>query len=164
MARRHTAATPGLRALTAAGIAHTVHAYHHDPQVTDFGAEAARALGMDAHRVFKTLIADSTEGLVVTILPVSGRLDLKALARALGRKHLQLADPARAERSSGYVVGGISPFGQRTALPTVLDSSALTLTTILVSAGRRGLDVEVAPSDLVTLLDAVVADITSPGL
>jgi len=148
MAKKNAAAptTAATTALTRAGIPFVPHAYAHDPAVTDFGAEAAEVLGIDPARVFKTLMVDTDAGLGIGIVPVSGMLDLKALASSLGGKRAAMADIAVAERKSGYVVGGISPFGQKTPLPTVLDDSALEFDTILVSGGRRGFDIELAPA------------------
>ncbi|WP_382303735.1 Cys-tRNA(Pro) deacylase [Herbiconiux sp. UC225_62] len=140
-----TAATVALRA---AGIPFTGHVYVHDSAVTDFGAEAARELGVAAERVFKTLMVDTDAGLGIGILSVRDQLDVKALAGQLGAKRAAMADKAVAERKSGYVVGGISPVGQKTPLPTVLDESALEFDTIFVSGGRRGFDIELAPADL----------------
>ncbi|HOA26171.1 MAG TPA: Cys-tRNA(Pro) deacylase [Arachnia sp.] len=148
--------TPALRALDAARVAYTVREYAHDPRAVSFGLEAAAALGLPPGRVFKTLLASDGRQLVVGIVPVDRTLDLKALAVALGLKKLAMADPAAAERSSGMVVGGISPIGQKRALPTVLDASAVEYDTVLVSGGRRGLDVELAPADLVRLTAATV--------
>ena len=148
--------TPSLRALDAARVAYTVREYAHDPRAVSFGLEAAAALGLPPGRVFKTLLASDGRQLVVGIVPVDRTLDLKALAVALGLKKLAMADPAAAERSSGMVVGGISPIGQKRALPTVLDASAVEYDTVLVSGGRRGLDVELAPADLVRLTAATV--------
>lgn len=148
-------ATPATAALARAGIAFTVRTYAHDPAVTDFGAEAATELGIEATRVFKTLLAEVDGELVVAVVPVSGRLDLKALAAALGGKKARLADAAVAERKTGYVVGGISPLGQKTRLRTVLDESAFAYPAILVSGGRRGLDIELAPADLATATGAI---------
>jgi Cys-tRNA(Pro)/Cys-tRNA(Cys) deacylase len=136
-----------------------VHPYDHDPRAESYGLEAAALLGVDPARVFKTLLADADGRLVVGIVPVAGRLDLKALARAVGARRATLADPAVAERATGYVVGGISPLGQKRPHPTVLDSSALDHETVLVSGGRRGLDVELAPADLMTLTSATTAPI-----
>jgi Cys-tRNA(Pro)/Cys-tRNA(Cys) deacylase len=147
--------TPATRALTAAGIGFTERAYDHDPSAESFGLEAAQALGVDPARVLKTLLAEVDGRLVVGIVPVAGKLDLKALAAAVGGKRAVMADPALAERRTGYVVGGISPLGQR----TVVDSSALRHPTVLVSGGRRGLDLELAPADLVATTSAVVAEI-----
>jgi Cys-tRNA(Pro)/Cys-tRNA(Cys) deacylase len=140
--------TPAAKALLAAGIDFTLHSYDHAEHATNFGAEAAHALGVDPERIFKTLIADVGGELVVAIVPVAGHLDLKALAAAVGAKKASLADPAVATRSSGYVVGGISPIAQRTRLRTVLDASADDFATIFVSAGKRGLQVELGPADL----------------
>lgn len=152
-------ATPATRALTAAGISFAEHPYAHDAAVTGYGAEAADVLGVDPDRVFKTLLADVDGCLVVGIVPVSGRLDLKALAAAVGGKRAAMADPALAERRTGYVVGGISPIGQKTRLETVLDETAELWETVYVSGGRRGLDLELAPGDLVAATGAIVADI-----
>ena len=151
--------TPATRALDAAGISFIQHVYDHDPAVTDYGQEAADALGVSAQRVFKTLVVAADAGLAVVVVPVAAMMDLKAVAAALGVKKVTLAAGVDAQRSSGYVVGGISPFGQRRALPTVLDQSATDYESILVSGGRRGFDVEVDPQDLVRLLDAVVAPV-----
>ena len=157
-----SAGTPALDILTAAGVAFTVHEYDHTAS-DHFGDETVAALGVTPERVFKTLIASITPSgkpeLVVGIVPVSGQMDLKALAAAVGAKRVDMADPATAQRSSGYVVGGISPLGQRTRLRTVVDASAVTYETVLVSGGRRGLQVELAPADLVRLTDAIVAEI-----
>ncbi|RST11789.1 Cys-tRNA(Pro) deacylase [Streptomyces sp. WAC05374] len=151
--------TPATVALTAAGIPFTVHAYDHDPASPSYGEEAAEALGVSPDRVFKTLVADVDGTLTVAVVPVAGQLDLKALAAAVGGKRATMADPAAAERTTGYVRGGISPLGQRKRLPTVLDASASGHGTICVSAGRRGLEVELAPADLTALTDAVIAPI-----
>jgi Cys-tRNA(Pro)/Cys-tRNA(Cys) deacylase len=152
-------ATPATVALTAAGIPFVEHAYHHDPATTNYGLEAANALGLDPDRVFKTLLAEVDGRLVVGIVPVTGKLDLKALAAAVGGKRAEMADPALAERKTGYVVGGISPIGQKTQLPTVLDETAELWDTIYVSGGRRGFDIELAPADLVRVTNSIVADI-----
>ena len=146
-----SAGTPATVALTRAGVAFTAHAYEHDPRTAAYGLEAAEKLGIDPDRVFKTLLANVDGALAVGIVPVAQQLDLKALAQALGGKRAEMADPAVAERRTGYVVGGISPIGQKTALPTVLDESALLSETILVSGGRRGLDLELAPDDLLAV-------------
>jgi Cys-tRNA(Pro)/Cys-tRNA(Cys) deacylase len=153
--------TPATVALRAAGIPFTEHAYTHDPATTNFGLEAASALGLDPDRVFKTLLADVDGRLVVGIVPVTGKLDLKHLAAAVGGKRAAMADPAVAERRTGYVVGGISPVGQKTAHPTVVDETAELWDTVFVSGGRRGLDIELAPADLVRITAAVVADIAA---
>ncbi len=146
-------------ALEAAGVAFAARGYEHDPSAETYGGEAAKALEVQAWRVFKTLLAQTEMGLVVAIVPVSGMLDLKALAAAVGVKKATMADPAQAERSTGYVVGGISPIGQRRALPTVLDESAAEHATILVSGGRRGLDLELAPADLLAITQATYAPV-----
>ena len=146
-----SAGTPATVALTRAGVAFTAHAYEHDPRTAAYGLEAAEKLGIDPDRVFKTLLANVDGALAVGIVPVAQQLDHKALAQALGGKRAEMADPAVAERRTGYVVGGISPIGQKTALPTVLDESAILSETILVSGGRRGLDLELAPDDLLAV-------------
>jgi Cys-tRNA(Pro)/Cys-tRNA(Cys) deacylase len=151
--------TPATVALRAAGIPFTEHAYAHDPAQTNYGLEAASALGLDPDRVFKTLLADVDGRLVVGIVPVTGKLDLKHLAAAVGGKRATMADPAVAERRTGYVVGGISPIGQKSAHPTVLDETAELWDTVFVSGGRRGFDIELAPADLVRVTGATIADI-----
>ncbi|MGA5312779.1 Cys-tRNA(Pro) deacylase [Streptomyces pseudogriseolus] len=151
--------TPATVALTAAGLPFTVHSYEHDPSHPSYGEEAAEAMGVSPDRVFKTLVADVDGALTVAVVPVAGQLDLKALAAAAGGKRAAMADPALAERTTGYVRGGISPLGQRKKLPTVLDASATLHDTICVSAGRRGLEVELTPTDLATLTAATVAPI-----
>ncbi len=156
MAKKPSGGTPATVALTRAGIAFTLHEYVHDPRVASYGPEAAEALGLDPVRVFKTLMVSVDGTLAVAVVPVSGWLDLKALARALGGSRAAMAEQATAERATGYVVGGISPVGQKRAHPTVVDSTALDHATVFVSAGRRGLDLEVAPADLVTITGAVV--------
>ncbi len=161
MARAGSSApgTPATVALTAAGIAFTAHTYAHDPATTNYGLEAATALALDPDRVFKTLLVDAEGRLVVGIVPVTGMLDLKSLAAAVGAKRAVMADPAVAERKTGYVVGGISPIGQKTALPTVLDETAELWETIYVSGGRRGFDIELAPDDLLRITGGLLADI-----
>ncbi|WP_414720410.1 Cys-tRNA(Pro) deacylase [Streptomyces sp.] len=154
--------TPATVAATRAGVAFTLHSYEHDPAAASYGEEAAEALGVAPERVFKTLVADVDGALTVAVVPVSGSLDLKALAAAVGGKRAAMADPAVAERTTGYVRGGISPLGQRKALPTVVDSSAERYGTVCVSAGRRGLEIELAPADLVALTGAVTAPIARP--
>ena len=156
------AGTPATVALTAAGIPFTAHAYEHDPANTNFGLEAAAALQLDPEQVFKILLADVDGKLVVGIVPVTGKLDLKALAAAVGGKRAEMADPKLAERRTGYVVGGISPIGQKTVHPTVLDETAELYDTIFVSGGRRGLDLGLAPADLVRITDATIAPIAKP--
>lgn len=146
-----TAGTPATLALTRAGVPFAPRAYQHDPRAAAFGLEAAEKLGVEPARVYKTLLVSVDGGLVVGIVPVAEQLDLKALAQAVGGKRAEMADPAVAERKTGYVVGGISPIGQKTALPTVLDESAIGFESILVSGGRRGLDLELAPDDLLAV-------------
>ena len=162
MARRNASqGTPATAALAAAGVPFVLHPYTHDPSAASYGAEAAEALGIDPSRVFKTLMVEVEGRLAVGIVPVSGTLDLKAFAIALGAKKAAMADPAAAQRRTGYVLGGISPLGQRLPSPTVLDSSAVGLQTLLVSGGKRGLDIELAPADLIRLTQAVTAPIGS---
>jgi Cys-tRNA(Pro)/Cys-tRNA(Cys) deacylase len=146
-------------ALTAAGVAFTQHAYEHDPTARSFGLEAAEVLGLPAEQVFKTLVVDTGTGLAVAVVPVAGSLDLKATAAAFGVKRVSMADPAAVQRSSGYVVGGISPVGQKRALPTVVDESAEVFDVVYVSGGRRGLDLGLSPADLLRVTGAVVADV-----
>jgi len=143
--------TPATTAARKAGVEHHVHEYAHDPDATSFGMEAAEALGLDPARVFKTLVADLDGTLTVCIVPVAHELDLRSLG-----KRARLADTAKAERTTGYVAGGISPLGQRRALPTLVDETALEHDTMFVSAGRRGLEIELAPADLVALTNAEV--------
>ena len=156
MAGRGTTATA---ALERAGIPFTVHEYPHDPRAESYGQEASQALGVSPGRVFKTLVAEVDRALVTGVVPVQGQLDLKALAAACGGKKAAMAQVAAAERATGYVAGGISPVGQRTRLPVVVDASALGFDTVFCSAGRRGLEIELAPADLVTVTDATVAAI-----
>jgi len=151
--------TPATVALTAAGINFVAHSYEHDPANRHFGTEAASALGLEPERVFKTLVADVDGRLVVAIVPVTGSLDLGALAASLGGKRASMADPALAQRKTGYVVGGISPIGQKTALTTVLDETAELFDTVFVSGGKRGFDIELAPADLVAATSARLASI-----
>ena len=151
--------TPATVALTQAKVPFEVHAYEHDPAAQSFGTEAAEAMGVPPGRVFKTLLADVDGKLVVAVVPVSGQLDLKALASAAGGKKAAMADPAAAERATGYVLGGISPLGQRKRLPTVIDESALEHETVFCSAGRRGLEIELPPAQLVRLTGATTAPI-----
>lgn len=154
MAKGKAGGTPATVALVRAGVPFTLHPYAHDDAATHFGGEAAAALGVDPDRIFKTLLADLGGELVVAVVPVSRQLDLKALAASLGAKKAAMADPAAASRSTGYVLGGISPFGQRSRLRTVVDVSAGRFPTVYVSAGKRGLQVEVAPADLLRVTGA----------
>lgn len=162
--------TPALRHLAALGVVHSVHPYAHDPRSTAFGDEAVTALGVDPDRFFKTLVAQveglptaATTGrrlpLVCAVVPVAGSLDLRALSRATGGKRAEMADPAVAERATGYVRGGISPIGHRSPMPCVVDETAVLWPTVYVSAGQRGLAVELAPDDLLRAADARYADV-----
>jgi Cys-tRNA(Pro)/Cys-tRNA(Cys) deacylase len=141
------------------GVAHTVHRYPHDPRHPSYGQEASEALGVPPARVFKTLIADVDGRLTVAVVPVSGTLDLKALAAAAGGKKAAMAEPAAAERATGYVTGGITSLGLRKPLPVVVDASALGHDTVFCSAGQRGVEIELAPADLVAAASARVAAI-----
>lgn len=157
--KRAATGTPALAAAARAGVPFETHAYEHDPAAASYGEEAAEALGVAPERVFKTLVADVDGNLTVAVVPVSASLDLKALAAAVGGKRATMADPAAAERTTGYVRGGISPLGQRKQLPTVIDASAQEHATVCVSAGRRGLEIELAPADLAALTGAVLAPV-----
>ncbi|MGO9582230.1 MAG: Cys-tRNA(Pro) deacylase [Acidimicrobiales bacterium] len=154
-------ATPALGVLARSGKAYRVHEYTHDPAAS-YGREAAEVLGTDPDRVFKTLIVEVATRLAVAVVPVSAELDLKEMAHALGTKKVAMAEPAAAERATGYVVGGISPLGQKRRLPTVVDESAPGWPTVFVSGGQRGLELELAPEDLVELTGASLAPIARP--
>ena len=168
MARKKAGGTPATLALERAGVEVVLHQYAHDPTARSrgesYGQEAARALGLDPARVFKTLVASVDGRLTVAVVPVAGELDLKALARVLGATRAVMAKVPDAERATGYVAGGISPIGQKRRLPTVLDESAMAHRTIFVSAGRRGLDVEITPADLVEVTGATIGAITRGAL
>jgi Cys-tRNA(Pro)/Cys-tRNA(Cys) deacylase len=154
--------TPAIKAAAAAGVNVKAHEYHHDPGNSNYGLEAAEALGLDPARVFKTLLValnGDARRLAVAVVPVSGQLDLKAMAAACKVKRIEMADPAAAQRATGYLVGGISPLGQKKRLPTVVDQSAAAFDSVFVSGGRRGLDIEIAPDDLIRLCGAGVAAI-----
>jgi Cys-tRNA(Pro)/Cys-tRNA(Cys) deacylase len=152
--------TPAVELLRAAGIEHALHEYAHDPAAESYGLEAAEKIGIDPERVFKTLVvALDSRQLAVGVVPVSGQLSLKRMAQACGARKCALARPAEVQRATGYVLGGVSPLGQKKRLPTVIDASARRHATVLVSGGRRGLDIELAPTDLGKLLDGVFADI-----
>lgn len=155
--------TPATALLARRKVSFTLHEYHVEPGSGSYGAGAAAALGVEPGRVFKTLVAEVDGRLTVGVVPVTGSLSLKALAAAAGGKRATMAEPAQAERATGYVTGGISPFGQRSRLPIVVDSSAEGWPTMYVSAGRRGLEVEVAPADLIALTGAVTAPIAQSG-
>ena len=151
--------TPATTTLNAASISFIAHEYDHDPSTASFGLEAADKLGFDPAQVFKTLVAEVDGKPTVAVVPVSAHLSLKSLARACSAKKAVMADPSVASRITGYVVGGISPIGQKKKLPTVLDISATAFATILVSGGRRGFDIELSPTDLISVCDAVTGDI-----
>lgn len=152
--------TPAIKLLTKLKIAHTLHAYQHDPNHGAYGIEAAEKLGIDPTRVFKTLIIELDSGnLACAIIPVAETLNLKSAAKALGAKKASMAKIEDAERSTGYIKGGVSPFGQKKRLATVIDESAANLQTVLVSGGKRGLDIELATNDLVKTLNAKLAEI-----
>ncbi|WP_091452280.1 Cys-tRNA(Pro) deacylase [Actinokineospora iranica] len=152
--------TPATALLAKRKITHTLHSYEHDPRES-YGLEAASALGVSPDRVFKTLLAEVDGVLTVGVVPVDAQLDLKALAAAVGGKRARMAEVAVAERTTGYVAGGISPLGQRKRLRTVVDSSSAGFPTMFCSGGRRGLEIEIAAADLVALVDGVVADIAA---
>jgi Cys-tRNA(Pro)/Cys-tRNA(Cys) deacylase len=154
--------TPATDALARAGVAFVLHAYDHDPEALNYGEEAAAALGVDPLRIFKTLVVDvgaTKPELAVGVVPVAGQLSLKHFAAAIGAKKAAMADKVLVARSTGYVLGGVSPIGQRTPLPTVIDETAQLWDTIYVSAGKRGLQVEVSADDLATVTGARFADI-----
>lgn len=151
--------TGAILALQKAGITPVIHTYEHDERAQAWGLEAAQALGLDPARVFKTLLVSQEKALAVVVIPVASRLDLKAIAKQLGWKKAELADPALAQRTTGYVVGGISPLGQKKALPTLIDTSAATHETVFVSGGRRGLDLELDPQVLAQLTKASFAEV-----
>jgi len=152
--------TPAIQILKKSGVSFVVREYPHDPRTESYGLEAATALGVSPEQVFKTLIVKlDTRELVVAIVPVNKNLDLKALASAAGAKKADLADVTEAERATGYVKGGISPLGQRKKLRMLVDESAVTLEHLLVSGGRRGLDIELRPADLLRLCNAATASI-----
>lgn len=159
---RVRAATPAIAALVSEGVPHEVLQYRHDPRADSYGEEAVAELtasGIGAAQVFKTLVIAVPKGLAVAVLPVPTKLSLKAAAAALGVPKATMAERAAAERSTGYVLGGISPLGQRKRLPTVVDASALQWDRVLCSAGKRGLEIVLAPTDLIRLTGAVTADV-----
>jgi Cys-tRNA(Pro)/Cys-tRNA(Cys) deacylase len=149
--------TPATAAVARAKVEHRIHEYRHDPAAPSYGLEAAEQLGVDPAGVFKTLVAEVDGHLTGAVVPVAARLDLKALAAAAGGRKAVMAEAADAERATGYVVGGISPLGHRKRLPVFLDESMRDRPTVLVSAGRRGLELELAPGDLATLAGGTFA-------
>lgn len=153
--------TPATARLDQAAVAYTLHSYAHDARADSYGDEAAAALGVDPCRIFKTLIVAVDAKLACAVVPVAGMLSLKAFAAAVGAKRAELADPAKAQRATGYVLGGISPLGHKTRIPVVIDESALNFDTVFVSAGKRGLQVELAPRELVSLTAAQTASIAT---
>jgi len=163
--KKQSASTPATAALDAAGISYVAHSYAHSDSAESYGAEAAEQLGVSGDRVFKTLMvstgANAAEDLAVAVVPVAAMLDLKAVGAALGKKRAQMADKAAAQRRSGYVLGGISPFGQRQHATTVIDSSAQQFQTVFISGGRRGFSLEIAPEDAAAATSALWAPITS---
>ena len=156
LARMAGKGTPAVAAAERAGIAFRVHEYEHDPRAASFGLEAVEKLGLDPERVFKTLVVDVDGVLTVAVVPVESQLDLRSLG-----KRARMAEPRAAERATGYVTGGISPLGQRRPLPTILDESALAFETIHVSGGRRGLELELAPADLLSVTGGRAAAVAS---
>jgi Cys-tRNA(Pro)/Cys-tRNA(Cys) deacylase len=156
---RQASGTPATAVLAKAAVEFTVHTYDHDPSAASYGKEAADAMGVEPERVFKTLVAEVDGALTVAVVPVAGTLDLKALAAAVGGKKAVMADPAAVTRTTGYVLGGVSPLGQRKQLPTVVDETALLFDTVFCSAGKRGMEIELAPAELIRLTGAVTADI-----
>ncbi len=155
--------TPATALLESAGIAYTTRSYRHDERAESYGEEAASQLGVDPHQLFKTLIVTVDGSLACAVVPVAARLDLKALAAVVGGRRAELAEPAKAQRATGYVVGGISPLGQRSRMPIVVDSSATGLGLMYVSAGKRGLQLALAPGDLIALTGARCAAIATPA-
>jgi Cys-tRNA(Pro)/Cys-tRNA(Cys) deacylase len=143
--------TPATVALDRAKVSYLLHPYQHDSRADSYGDEAAAALGVDPRRIFKTLVASVDGSLVCAVVPVAARLSLKALAAAANGKRAEMADPGKAQRATGYVLGGISPLGHKTSIRVVLDSSAIDFETVFVSAGKRGLQLELAPADLLAL-------------
>ncbi|MGO2067238.1 Cys-tRNA(Pro) deacylase [Glutamicibacter arilaitensis] len=163
--KKQSASTPATAALEAAGISYVAHSYAHSDSADSYGAEAAEQLGVSGDRVFKTLMvstgANPALDLAVAVVPVDSKLDLKAIGLALGKKKAQMADKAAAQRRSGYVLGGISPFGQRQKTDTVIDASAQQFDTVFISGGRRGFSLEIAPRDAAKATGAIWAQIAA---
>jgi Cys-tRNA(Pro)/Cys-tRNA(Cys) deacylase len=156
--------TPAILAARKAKIAHQVHEYDHDPASDSYGVEAAEKLGLPESRVFKTLVVSlDNRALAVGVVPVSSMLNMKAMAKAVGAKKAAMAQPADVERATGYVLGGVSPLGQKKRLKTIIDASAQSFPTIYVSAGRRGLQIELNPEDLKQLAGGSFAEVSLAG-
>lgn len=153
--------TPAINLLNKIKCSHQIHEYEHDPRATSYGLEASEKLGISPKRVFKTLVVNKGEELAVCIIPVDGKLDLKQAAKTLSVKKVAMAEPKQVERTTGYILGGVSPLGQKKRLTTILDESALSHDTIFISAGRRGLEIELTATDLIKLLTAITAKITT---
>ncbi len=156
--------TPAIETLKKANIQFTLHEYSHDPQAASYGEEAANCLDVEAQRVFKTLLVsgnsnDNSKDLAVSIVPVTHQLDLKAVAKAIKVKKTSMADASAAQKATGYILGGISPLGQKKRLPFTIDSSAIDYETVFISGGKRGLEIEIAPEDLIALCNAKISDI-----
>ena len=151
--------TPCIDTLKKRNISHTIHKYKHDPKSKSYGIEAVEMLGLDENRVFKTLVVDADGQLVVAIVPVSSKLNLKLFAKAIGAKKVEMAEVSKIENSTGYILGGVSPVGQKKSLKTFIDSSAKMFETIYISAGRRGLEVELKPHDLAEVVEAVFIEL-----
>lgn len=152
--------TPAVNSLKKSGVAFTIHQYEHEPDCSSYGKEAAEKLGVDPHRVYKTLVVMTDNGeLVVSVIPVSAMLDLKALAKAAGTKKASMAEKDLVQRITGYIVGGVSPLAQKKKLKTVIDSGVEKFDTVLISGGKRGLDIEISPRDLAKLTAASLASI-----